>query len=221
MPALTLDRRDGVDTLTFDSPILSRSVLEELGRSLALLAASTPRPLVLASAHASIFLAGAHLGEIAELDPTSCITYAVLGRRTALAIASHPTPVVAAVQGSCSGGAFDLVAACDAIIASPDAVFRHPGVLRGLVTGWGGTESLGRAVEPMILRRALLEGCDLDAASLEELGLVRRLAAEPLSEARRTALELASLDPRRMAAWRHFKGARFIDRFRAFVIEKS
>ena len=71
----------GVTAITFNRPILTRAVLTELGRVLTVLAArDRPSPIVLASAHPTIFLAGAHLAEIAELDGHSCISYARLGR---------------------------------------------------------------------------------------------------------------------------------------------
>jgi enoyl-CoA hydratase/carnithine racemase len=37
----------------------------------------------------------------------------------------------------CTGGGFDLALACDRIVAADTATFSHPGVRRGLVTGWG------------------------------------------------------------------------------------
>ena len=61
-----------VTAITFNRPILTRAVLTELGHVLTVLAArDRPSPIVLASAHPTIFLAGAHLAEIAELDPVT------------------------------------------------------------------------------------------------------------------------------------------------------
>lgn len=222
MAGLSLRDDGGITTITFERPILTRAVLTELGRVLDELAArDRTSPIVLASAHPTIFLAGAHLAEIAELDAHSCVPYARLGRSVVAALGGHPAPVVAAVGGSCSGGGFDLVMAADTIVASPSAVFSHPGIHRGLVTGWGGTGSIARALGGATTRRALLEASELDAAHLERLGAIRCLAADPAAEARRAADEMARLDPRRLALWRHLRGSNFVDRFRAFVVEKS
>ena len=222
MAGLSLQDDGGIITVTFSRPILTRAVLTELGGALSVLATrDRPSPIVLASAHPTIFLAGANLAEIAELDALSCIPYARLGRSVAAALSSHPAPVVAAVGGSCSGGGFDLVMAADTIVASPSAVFSHPGIRRGLVTGWGGTESIARTLGGATTRRALLEASDLEAAHLERLGAIRCLAADPTAEARHAALEMARLDPRRVALWRRLRGSNFVDRFRAFVVEKS
>jgi enoyl-CoA hydratase/carnithine racemase len=177
MRNLSIDHDGAVATISFDRPILTKDVLSELTETLADLAASdAPPPMVLASAHPTIFLAGAHLGEIAELDPQSCIAYARLGRSAAAALGSHPAPTVAAVAGSCSGGGFDLAMACDTIIASPKAVFSHPGIRRGLVTGWGGTSSIACAIGTEPTRTALLEATGLEAAHLVDLGAIRKIA---------------------------------------------
>ena len=128
---------------------------------------------------------------------------------------------MAAVNGSCSGGGFDLVMACDTVVASPNATFVHPGVHRGLVTGWGGTERLARLLGPGVLRRALIEGKALDAATMMALGGVRSIADDPLEAARSTARELMSLHPSKLPAWRLLRTPGFVDRFRAFVVKKS
>lgn len=222
MRNLSIDPAGDVTTLTFDRPILSQTTLSELTDTLASLAASdAPPPIVLASAHPTIFLAGAHLGEIAALDQRSCIAYAELGRSIADRLASHPAAVVAAVHGSCSGGGFDLTMACDAIVASPEATFSHPGVRRGLVTGWGGSAGLDSVLGSPVLRRALLEGSELDAATMEELGAIHAIASDPRAQARATARRLSLLHPSRLASWRLLRRSRFVDRFRAFVVEKS
>jgi len=221
MSDVTVRSDDRLTTVHLGSPILTQHLLSELIEVLGDLAGRTPaHPLVLASDHPTIFLAGAHLGEIAELDHRSCLPYARLGRSAAATLESHPAPVVAAVHGSCSGGGFDLVMACDAVVAGPPATFSHPGVRRGLITGWGGTGRLEGPLGSSVLRRALLEGSALDADAMHRLGAVRTVTIDPLCAARSIALELARLHPSRLALWRRFRGPDFVDRFRAFVVEK-
>lgn len=221
-PSLSLIRDEETTTVVLESPILSRRVLGEIAAALdELELEASPRPVVLASAHPTIFLAGAHLGEIAGLDQRSCIAYAELGRSIADRLSSHPTAVVAAVHGSCSGGGFDLAMACDAVVASPGATFSHPGVRRGLVTGWGGSTGLDGVLGSPALRRALLEGSELDAATMKELGAVHSIASDSRAQARAAARRLSLLDPSRLAAWRLLRSSTFVDRFRAFVVEKS
>lgn len=222
MSGLTLIRDDGVTTVRFESPILSRPLLAELGATIDALADIDSRtPLVLASVHPTIFLAGADLGEIAGLDPHSCVGYARLGRSVAGRLAAYPAPVVSAVAGSCSGGGFDLVMSSDAIVASPEASFGHPGVRRGLVTGWGGTATLPSRLGSATAREAFLTAGKLTADEMREPGLVRVVHGDLLPAARRTARRLSRLEAARFRAWRQLRGPGLIDRFRVFVVEKS
>jgi enoyl-CoA hydratase len=222
MSSVALIRDDGVTTLLLETPILARKMLSAIAAALDGLAHETSlSPLVLASAHPTIYLAGADLSEIAALDPSTCLDYARLGRGVADRLSRHPTPVVAAVQGSCSGGGFDLVLACDAVVASPHATFAHPGVRRGLVTGWGGTTRMERVMGSSATRWALLEGTDLGATMLHELGVVSALADDPRAEASATARRIGRLHPSRLRLWRLLRDSVFVDRFRAFVVEKS
>ena len=220
--SLSLIRGEETTMLVLESPILARRILGEIAGVLDELKLEvSPRPLVLTSDHPTIFLAGAHLGEIAALDQHSCLAYAELGRSIADRLASHPAAVVAAVHGSCSGGGFDLTMACDAVVASPQATFSHPGVRRGLVTGWGGSTSLDSVLGSPVLRRALLEGSELDAASMRKIGAIHAIANDPRAQAHATARRLSLLHPSRLASWRLLRRSRFVDRFRAFVVEKS
>ena len=219
--SIGIDRRSGVTLLCFSSPFLSLEVLDDLTAILEALAESDPRsPVVFRSNHPSVFLAGAHLAEIATLDVPSCRLYADRGRRAVQLVESHPGPSVAAVNGSCSGGGFDLVLACDAIVASPGASFSHPGVRRGLVTGWTGSARLPSFLGNTMARAALLEARRLDAASLANLGAIDRIADGPIEIAIETALRMASLDPLRWELWRALKRPGFIDRFHASVVHK-
>lgn len=218
---LRFETAEGVDHVVFTVPILSEQVLSSLASTLRSIAArADPRPLVLRSNHPTVFLAGADLREIAVLDSASCVDYADLGRSVVTALESHPAPTVAATAGSCSGGGFDIALACDAIVAGPRASFDHPGVRRGLVTGWTGTVSAPEAIGPTAARVILLESRRLDSEAALSLGLVGRICADPVRGAVVKALELARLDPSRLRSWRFLRGSRFVDRFRAFVVHK-
>ena len=216
-----LERTEGADHVVLTTPILSIGVLASLASTLRQLARqAAPGPLVLSSDHPTVFLAGADLREIATLDPTSCIRYAESGRAIVDLLENHPAPTVAASAGSCSGGGFDVVMACDAVVAGPAASFEHPGVRRGLVTGWSGTVAAPAAIGPSLSRALFIEGRRLDSQTALELGLVSRISADPVRGAVEKAHELARLHPSRVRLWRQLKRRRFVDRFRASVIHK-
>lgn len=220
-PAVRLEKHRGTAALVFGSPILDREALTGLEACLRRLADEPePRPLVLRSLHRTVFLAGAHLGEIAALDARSCVGYAALGRRVVSLLGAHPAVTVAAVDGSCSGGGFDLVLSCDAIVVGPNASFDHPGVRRGLVTGWTGTTTVRAAVGSSLARTALIGGCPMDASAAVAAGVALAAAGDPAVAAAALALSLAELDPERIELWRRLRGPRFVDRFRASMVHK-
>lgn len=215
---------DWVDThcpvarLVLGQAIMTTHLLAELLR---LLAELPPVPLVISSSHPRIFLAGAHLGEIAALDQGSSLSYADRGREVMRLIGWHPAPVVAAVNGSCAGGGFDLVLSCDAIVAGPGATFAHPGVGRGLVTGWGGTLSLRQRARPALAAGILLQAESVTAPDMATMGSVRSAGCEPTEAALAEARRLASLHPSRLQLWRSFRRRRFVDSFGAFVVHNE
>jgi hypothetical protein len=56
---------------------------------------------------------------------------------------------------------------------------------------------------------------------MNQLGAVRMIAEDPLNEARTRACGLVGIHPSRLRDWRRLRGPSFVDRFRAFVVEKS
>ncbi|HSO24152.1 MAG TPA: enoyl-CoA hydratase/isomerase family protein [Chondromyces sp.] len=220
-PAVRLETHHGTAALVFGSPILDRETLTGLETCLRRLADEPEtRPLVLRSLHPTVFLAGAHLGEIAALDARSCVGYAALGRRVMSLLGAHPAVTVAAVDGSCSGGGFDLVLSCDAIVVGPKASFDHPGVRRGLVTGWTGTTTVRAALGSPLARAAFIGGRPLDAPAAVAAGVALAAADDAAAAAAALALGLAELDPERIELWRRLRGPRFVDRFRASMVHK-
>jgi enoyl-CoA hydratase len=92
-------------------------------------------------------------------------------------IAERPPgkPVIAAVEGYALAGGFELVLACDLVVASEDARFGLPEVRRGLVAGAGGLLRLPRRIPYHLAMEIALTGEHLPAARLAEAGLVNRL----------------------------------------------
>lgn len=220
-PTVSVETKRAMIELVFGSPILDRKALAEVAACLLRLAGEPqPRPLVLRSKHPSVFLAGAHLGEIAELDATTCVAYAALGRRVVSLLGTYPAVTVAAVHGSCSGGGFDLVLACDAVVVGPHASFDHPGVRRGLITGWSGTTTLRAAARSPLARAAFMEGRPLDASAALAAGVALAVGDDPATEAAELARRLSRLDRERITLWRLLRGPRFVDRFRASVVHR-
>ncbi|MEV7968465.1 crotonase/enoyl-CoA hydratase family protein [Sphaerisporangium sp. NPDC088356] len=99
-------------------------------------------------------------------------------------------PIVAAVEGYALAGGFELVLACDIVVASEEAKFGLPEPKRGLVAGAGGVMRLPRRIPYHIAMEIALTGDHYPASRLYELGLVNRIT--PAGEALATAKELAA-----------------------------
>jgi enoyl-CoA hydratase len=108
-------------------------------------------------------------------------------------ITQTPTrkPLVAAVEGWALAGGFELLLACDLIVAAETARFGVPEVKRGLVAGGGAALKLPRRIPYAVALELLLVGEPISARRGYELGLVNRVVGE--GQALAGALELAEL----------------------------
>jgi enoyl-CoA hydratase len=111
-------------------------------------------------------------------------------------------PVIAAVEGYALAGGFELVLACDLIVASEEAKFGLPEVRRGLVAGAGGLLRLPSRVPYHLAMEIALTGEHFSAARLADAGLVSKLvpAGEALSAAKELAARVAQNAPLALAA---------------------
>jgi enoyl-CoA hydratase/carnithine racemase len=84
-------------------------------------------------------------------------------------------PLIAAVNGLAFGGGFEMVLACDLVVASRQARFALPEVKRGLLALYGGVFRGARALPLNLAREMVLTGEAIDAERAFALGLVNRL----------------------------------------------
>ena len=106
-------------------------------------------------------------------------------------------PVIAAVNGMAAGGGFELVLACDLIVAAEHAELFLPELSRGIVPDAGAAQRLPRRLPWFLAMDLLLTGRRLGAAEAERRGLVRSVvpADRLLDEARGLADAIASCPP--------------------------
>jgi enoyl-CoA hydratase len=111
-------------------------------------------------------------------------------------------PLIAAVEGYALAGGFELVLACDLVVASDNAQFGVPEVKRGLAATAGGLVRLPRQLPYRIALELALTGDMFPAKRAYEYGLINRLTApgEALAEARRLAQSIAANGPLSVAA---------------------
>ena len=159
------------------------------------------RVLLLSSARPEGFSAGANLRELYEALTTG---------RSYQELASHldrvhqvmnrldelPCITIAAVQGVCFGGGFELALTADLIVADKSARFGFPELRLGLIPGFGGIPRLRRAVGQAVVADLLFTGRSLGAARAYDLGLVPHLVGrdQALSVARSMAEQMQNWD---------------------------
>jgi crotonobetainyl-CoA hydratase len=106
-------------------------------------------------------------------------------------------PVICAANGSAHGGGFEIVLACDIVIAADHARFALPEVRIGRLAGAGGAHRLPRALPWQRAMGLLLTGRDVSADQALEWGMVNEVvpADQVMATARRWAKELAGVSP--------------------------
>ncbi|WP_084530369.1 enoyl-CoA hydratase-related protein [Nocardia miyunensis] len=98
-------------------------------------------------------------------------------------------PLIAAVEGPALGGGFEIVLACDLVVASTTARFALPETRRGVVATSGALFRAVRALPPPIAKQLLITGAGLSAERAHHFGVVNTVT-EP-GTAVREALVLA------------------------------
>lgn len=191
------ERREGVLTITINRPAQKNAVNHEVALQLAsavdLLDADPELSVGVLTGAGGTFSAGMDLkafatGELPVLPGRGFggLTRAVVRK-----------PLIAAVEGWALGGGFELVLACDLIVAADDARFGCPEVTWGLAPLEGGLVRLPRRIPYHVAVRVLLTGQPLPAAEAKQYGLVNELTAPgaTLEGARKLAGRIARNAP--------------------------
>lgn len=187
-----------VATLTIDSPplnVITAPVRADLHRALdALEQHRDIRALVVTGQGDRAFCAGADLAEEADLTPESVRQFLEEDNGVYDRIAALSYPSIAAINGHCMGGGFELALACDLRVAADDALLRAAGVRIGLVVS---TTRLVRLAGLAVASDIVLTGRTFTGAEARELHIVARSVRrdEVVAEAMTMAEEIASRAP--------------------------
>ena len=200
--AVSTEVADGVAVITIDRPQARNAVNGEVARGIAAAiedfdARTDVRVLILTGAGGT-FSAGMDLKGFLSGDSPIAPGAGFGG------IVERPPvkPVIAAVEGYALAGGFELVLACDLVVASEAAKFGLPEVKRGLVAGAGGLLRLPKRIPYHLAMEIALTGEHFSAARLAAAGLVNKLVpeGEALSAAKELAARVALGAPLALAA---------------------
>lgn len=153
---------------------LSIEVLEKLNKILD----EIPKEIeiVIFTGAADVFASGANLREIAQVTGETAREYALRGQNLMRKISELPQETIAFVNGFCFGGALDLALSCKKRIATPNALFCHPGANLGIMTGWGGTQRLPRLIGEAKALEMFLTAKRVGADEALRIGLVDEIS---------------------------------------------
>lgn len=167
---------NGIATITLSRPevrnALNGAMCEELRRAAATAAAERSIKLVLVRGAGPVFCAGADVKERPGMNEDQIRARRMKGFAAYHALESLPMPSVAVVQGAALGSGVEIAAACDFIVATPDAVFGTPEVLRGTV---GATQRLPRVLGKRLAKDLMFTGRRLTAPEAMAAGFVSRV----------------------------------------------
>jgi enoyl-CoA hydratase len=108
------------------------------------------------------------------------------------ALEALPMPCVALVHGAAIGSGVEIAAACDFIVATPDASFRTPEAQRGTV---GATQRLPRILGKRLAKDLMFTGRALTAEEARDAGLVSRISTDLDGEKRKIEEAILNAPP--------------------------
>jgi enoyl-CoA hydratase/carnithine racemase len=186
----------GIATLTLEQPGKPVVVLElEVFQRLEAALKGLPRSLVgcvIASASERVFVAGADLKSIMDLNDDELDRYLQYGSRVFAMISDLPYPTAAAIGGAALGGGLELAMHCDGLIGAPSASGKPypvglPEAGLKICPGWGGTNLLPARIDPADAIRRTASGATMMFEDAKAAGLfdaVAPSAAELLTTAK-------------------------------------
>jgi len=178
---------DGVARVTLDHPplnILTRAMLAELRGALERLALDRELRVVVLAGAGKHFSAGA---DVAEHLPPVYRDMIPEFIDTIAAVTAFPVPTIAAVQGRCLGGGFELAQAVDLIVAGEGASFGQPEIKLGVLPP-AACVLLPRRCRTGLAAELVYTGEPIAATDARDAGLLYRVVPDAQIEATATAL---------------------------------
>ena len=136
MEFLKIEFEESIAILTINRPkalnALNSQVLEELDKSLDMIASSKMHALIITGAEEKSFVAGADTAEMSKLTKKQGKEFSQKGNGVFRKLEKFEIPVIAAVNGFALGGGCEIALSCDFRICSENAIFGQPEVGLGI-----------------------------------------------------------------------------------------
>ena len=209
---VTIDVRDGVADVRLNRPekmnALSPEMFEAITAAGETLQARGDVRVVVLSGNGRAFCAGLDMGNFQAMaggsraSPVSALLASPTAaqpenraQRPAMVWKRLAVPVIAAVHGVAFGGGLQVALGADIRIAAPDARFSIMEIKWGLIPDMGLTQTLVDMVRLDVAKELTFTGRIVAAPEALALGLVTKIADDPLAAALALAKEIADKSP--------------------------
>ena len=196
--AVERDAERGIARITIGASgqlnILTHANRFELAEAIEALGAEpSMRVLVIASASERAFSAGVDISEFVGLTPLEMSRL----YESMSVPARIPQPVIAAIDGHCYGGPFELCLACDFRIVTDRCRLGLPEISLGQMPGSGGGQRLLRLAGVTRAKLMCMTGLKIDGTTAESWGIASRCVppGELSTAVDELAAQLAGLAP--------------------------
>jgi enoyl-CoA hydratase/carnithine racemase len=182
---LLLDRpAEAVARLTISNPerrnALDHEILDGIAEVLPQLDHGIETRCVIVTGAPPLFSAGYDIGGIPdqtfERDAEALVAHPFHAAMEA--IAHHPWPTIAAINGHCLGGGLELAITCDLRICATGAKLGMPPAKLGLIYGHTGLRKFLDVIGLPYTKELFLTGRNLEAERAERIGLVNSVVRE-------------------------------------------
>jgi len=215
-PRVRLEIQDGIAVITLDRTerrnALCREMWQAIGPRADEAASAGVRALILTGA-------GGHFSAGMDLKPDNAYLPMMMpavtdGDRDIVREIIHemkdsltrlqnfPAPTIAAIEGACLGGGYEVALRCDVRIAGKSARLGLPEVRVGMVPDVGGTHLLTRLVGRGRAAMVICSGAPFEAERAERLGMVEQVVpdGQTMAAARELAGQIALGGPTSVGA---------------------
>lgn len=180
MSHLTCTIDNGLAAIVLNNPPQNRigdQMVDELAAAIRTISRSDVRAVLLRSEGAD-FSFGGDIAPWPELDRAALRATFEHYMSAFNAFERLPVPVVAAVQGLCFGGGFELALRADVIFAGTTAKFGHPEQSLGIVTLLGGVYRVAERVGRARAFEWAMTSEQVPAVTMERFGVINRVVAD-------------------------------------------
>lgn len=183
-------------TLTINRPDKANALTEAMLSDLADHVETASQTVLVLTGKGKVFSAGADLADVRE----GTLAVSPQWERLSAAVAAFDGLSVAALNGSCAGGALGMVLACDLRLAVPAAKFFYPVIKMGVLPQPSDPARLSALVGPAKAKRLLLAAEKWDAMQALDAGLIDQISENGLETDLQALIEPALSAPRRQIA---------------------